>query len=329
MVSNRNGLCPCGSGLKYKKCCLKKDGQNSFASQQKAVSAFPSLKTGLKKKMEPGKPDVLFRSLAYIEGMIKAARLAKKTLDYLKPLVRIGTTTKELEILAHDFFLQHGAVSATLGYHGYPASICTSLNEVICHGIPNARPLQNGDIVNIDVSCVLDGYYGDTSAMVALGEISPTASDLIATTRQCLKLGIEAVQPWGRLGDIGAAIQPYAEKKGYSVVEMFVGHAIGKNFHESYLQVPHFGKKGTGPFLLPGMFFTIEPMINEGEKNAVLLEDGWTAITTDKKLSAQEEHTVFITKKGVRVITAEEDHLPILTEAELEICEEEHDFQNS
>ena len=190
---------------------------------------------------------------------------------------------------------------------------------MICHGIPSERALEEGDIVNIDVSCVLNGYFGDSSRMFLIGEVSNQARHLTETTKKCLELGIEAVKPWGKLQDIGAAIQKHAHENGFSVVEKFVGHAIGKKFHEDYLQVPHFGIKGRGEMLLPGMFFTIEPMINEGVKDAVILTDGWTAITADKKLSAQFEHTVMLTTEGVRVITDEEDSVPLVDEEDFGI----------
>jgi len=238
-----------------------------------------------------------------IEQMRKAGALAAQLLEYLEPFVQPGVSTQKLNNLAEEWTQKHGAVSAPLGYHGFPKSICTSINHVVCHGIPNEKQiLKEGDIINIDVTPILDGYYGDTSKTYCVGEVSPVAKKLVEVTEKCLYLAIAEVKPGNRIGDIGAAIQEYAEAEGFSVVRDFVGHGIGKIFH-SAPQVPHYGIRGKGKKLRPGMVFTIEPMINEGGWETKILEDGWTAITIDHKLSAQFEHTLAVTETGVEILT--------------------------
>lgn len=238
-----------------------------------------------------------------IEQMRKAGALAAKLLEYLEPFVQPGVSTQKLNDLAEEWTQKHGAVSAPLGYHGFPKSICTSINHVVCHGIPNEKQiLKEGDIINIDVTPILDGYYGDTSKTYCVGEVSPVAKKLVEVTEKCLYLAIAEVKPGNRIGDIGAAIQEYAEAEGFSVVRDFVGHGIGKIFHTAP-QVPHYGTRGKGKKLRPGMVFTIEPMINEGGWETKILEDGWTAITIDGKLSAQFEHTLAVTETGVEILT--------------------------
>lgn len=238
-----------------------------------------------------------------IDKMRKAGYLSAELLDYLAPMVQPGVSTLELNDAAEAWTRKRGAVSAPLGYKGFPKSICTSINEVICHGIPNARRiLKEGDIINIDVTPILDGYHGDSSRTFFVGTPSATARKLVEVTEECLTRAIAAAQPGGKMGDIGAAIQEYAEKHGFSVVRDFVGHGVSKIFHTAP-QVPHYGVKGKGLRLRPGMVFTIEPMINEGTWEAVLLKDGWTAITKDKKLSAQFEHTIAITETGTEILT--------------------------
>lgn len=238
-----------------------------------------------------------------IDKMRQAGRLAAKLLDHLATMVKPGVSTLEINDEAERWTQAHGAKSAPLGYHNFPKSICTSINEVICHGIPNAKQiLKEGDIINIDVTPILDGYHGDTSKTFFVGTPSPTAKKLVEVTEECLRRGIAAVEPGGRIGDIGAAIQEYAEAHGFSVVRDFVGHGISHIFHTAP-QIPHYGTKGKGKRLKPGMVFTIEPMINEGTWEAVVLEDGWTAITKDGKLSAQFEHTIAVTKEGVEILT--------------------------
>jgi methionyl aminopeptidase len=238
-----------------------------------------------------------------IEKMRQAGQLAAQLLDHLAPIVQPGVSTQTLNDEAERWTIAHGAKSAPLGYKGFPKSICTSVNEVICHGIPSPKQiLKDGDIINIDVTPILDGYHGDTSRTFMVGTPSPTAQKLVAVTEECLRLGIAAARPGGTMGDIGAAIQEYAEAHGISVVRDFVGHGISHVFHTPP-QVPHFGVRGKGRKLRPGMVFTIEPMINEGTYEHLLLADGWTAITKDRKLSAQFEHTIAITEDGVEILT--------------------------
>lgn len=238
-----------------------------------------------------------------IEKMRRAGHLAAQLLHHLGTLVKPGVTTLELDTEAERWTRAHGAKSAPLGYKGYPKSICTSVNEVICHGIPNAKQvLRDGDIINIDVTLIVDGYHGDTSRMFFVGEPSPIAKKLVEVTHECRRRGIAAVKEGARIGDIGAAIQDYAESAGFSVVRDFVGHGISTVFHTAP-QIPHYGVSGTGKKLRAGMVFTIEPMINEGTYEAEMMDDGWTALTRDRKLSAQYEHTIAVTKEGCEILT--------------------------
>ena len=250
-----------------------------------------------------GSETITLLSKREIEKMRQAGRLAAELLDHLAPMIQPGVSTLEINDEAERWTQAHGAKSAPLGYHGFPKSICTSINEVICHGIPNAdRILKDGDIINIDVTPILDGYHGDTSRTFFVGTPSPLAKKLVEVTEECLRRGIAAVKPGARIGDIGAEIQEYAEAHGFSVVRDFVGHGISRIFHTAP-QIPHYGKRGKGKRLRSGMVFTIEPMINEGTWEAVVLEDGWTAITKDSKLSAQFEHTIAVTQDGVEILT--------------------------
>jgi methionyl aminopeptidase len=245
-----------------------------------------------------------------LEGMRAAGRLAAFMLTEVGKLVKPGINTQDLDDEVVRLAKVHGAKNGPLGYHGYPKSVCTSVNEVVCHGIPSKNKiLKNGDIINIDVSPVLNGFFGDTSKMFLVGNPSSKARDLVKVTEECMWAGIREVAPDKRVGDIGAAIQELAESHGYSVVRDFVGHGIGKVFHHPSLQIPHYGKRGTGRRLVEGMIFTIEPMINEGGWQVEILEDKWTAITKDHKLSAQFEHTVRVSKKGVEVLTLREDEV--------------------
>ena len=235
--------------------------------------------------------------------MRAAGKLAAEILDFIAPYVKVGVTTNELDKLCHDKIVENGAIPAPLNYKGFPKSICTSINHVVCHGIPSEKALQNGDIVNIDVTVILDGWYGDTSRMFFVGEPSIKAKRLTQVTYDCMMLGIEQVKAGARLGDIGNAIQSYAEKNGFSVVRDYCGHGIGRVFHTDP-SVVHYGKKGTGLILQEGMFFTVEPMINAGGYETILSKhDGWTVTTRDKSLSAQFEHTVGVTKDGVEIFT--------------------------
>jgi methionyl aminopeptidase len=239
---------------------------------------------------------------AGFEGMRKAGRLAAEILDALAPLVQPGVRTDYLDDVVRQMTLDGGAVPATLGYRGYTHSCCISINHVVCHGIPSDKTLKDGDIVNIDVTPLLDGWHGDTSRMFLVGDVPLKAKRLVDVTHECLMIGIEKAKPGARLGDIGAAIQAHAEKQRYGVVREFCGHGLGRLFHDAP-EVIHAGRAGTGPELKPGMFFTIEPMINLGKPGVKILEDGWTAVTRDRSLSAQFEHSIGITETGCEIFT--------------------------
>jgi methionyl aminopeptidase len=234
--------------------------------------------------------------------MRAAGRLAAETLDMIHPHVRPGVTTGALDRLCHEFIVARGAVPAPLNYRGFPKSICTSINHVVCHGIPGERRLVAGDIVNIDVTVILDGWHGDSSRMYAAGQPSTKARVLMDVTYEALSRGIAAVKPGATFGDIGHAIQSFAERNRTGVVRDFTGHGIGRRFHEPP-HVLHYGRPGQGPVLRPGMFFTIEPMLNAGRPEVKILDDGWTAVTRDRSLSAQFEHMVGVTEKGCEVFT--------------------------
>ena len=237
------------------------------------------------------------------DGMRKAGKLAAEVLDMITPHVVPGVTTEELDKLCHDFTLKHGAVPAPLNYKGFPKSICTSINHVVCHGIPGDKKLIEGDIMNIDVTVILDGWYGDTSRMYLVGDkISVKARNLVDVTYDAMMKGIEVVKPGATLGDVGHAIQEYAEGHRFSVVRDFCGHGIGQTFHTAP-SVLHYGRPKTGPVLEPGMIFTIEPMINTGTWETKVLPDGWTAVTRDRGLSAQFEHSLAVTEDGFEIFT--------------------------
>lgn len=235
-------------------------------------------------------------------GMRKAGRLTADALDMLEPFIVPGVTTQKLDQLIFDFGMDHGAYPATLNYRGYRYSLCASINHVVCHGMPNDKPLRDGDIVNIDVTLILDGWHGDSSRMYLVGEVPRRAERLVEITYESLMRGIAAVQPDGYTGDIGAAIQTYAESERCSVVRDFCGHGLGQLFHDEP-NILHYGRRGEGVKLKPGMFFTIEPMINLGRPHVKVLSDGWTAVTRDRSLSAQFEHSVGVTETGVEIFT--------------------------
>lgn len=234
--------------------------------------------------------------------MRAAGRLAAETLDFICPFVKPGVTTERLDKLCHDFIVDHGAVPAPLNYRGFPKSICTSINHVVCHGIPGERALRDGDIVNIDVTVILDGWYGDTSRMFPVGKAGVKARRLMEVTYHAMMRGIAAVRPGATVGDIGHAIQTYAEAQRCSVVRDFCGHGLGRVFHDAP-NITHYGKAGDGPVLREGMFFTIEPMINLGTWQVKILSDGWTAVTRDRSLSAQFEHSIGVTADGHEIFT--------------------------
>lgn len=236
------------------------------------------------------------------EGMRRVSRLSAEVLDHLAGIMKPGITTNEIDRFVFEFTRDHGALPAQLNYRGYTKNVCTSINHVVCHGIPNDKPLREGDIVNIDVTLILDGYYGDTSRMYPVGQIKRAAERLCEITYRSLLIGIEAVKPGNHVGDIGAAIQAYAEGERCSVVRDFCGHGIGRLFHDAP-NILHYGRRGEGVEMRPGMIFTIEPMINLGRPHVKVLADGWTAVTRDRSLSAQYEHTVGVTETGCEVFT--------------------------
>ncbi len=235
-------------------------------------------------------------------AMRKAGQLAALALDHLVSFVRPGVTTGEIDEFILSFALDHGALPATLNYRGYRYSSCTSINHVVCHGMPNEKPLKEGDIVNIDVTLILDGWHGDTSRMYSIGQVSRRAERLMQVTYESLMRGVAAVRPGGTTGDIGHAIQTFAEAERCSVVRDFCGHGLGRVFHDRP-NILHYGEPGEGVVLEPGMFFTIEPMINLGKPHVKILADGWTAVTRDRELSAQFEHTVGVTETGCEIFT--------------------------
>lgn len=251
---------------------------------------------------------IILKTPEEFQKMRAAGKLAAQVLEMIKPYVKAGVTTNELNDRCHDYIVNElDAIPAPLNYKGFPKSICTSVNHVVCHGIPNDKPLKNGDIVNVDVTVIKDDYHGDTSNMFAVGTIAPFAQKLMDVTQACLYQAIQSIKPGvTTLGDIGATIQALAEQNRYSVVREYCGHGIGRVFHEDP-HVLHYGKAGVGEIIQPGMTFTIEPMINLGQRHVKILGDGWTVITRDHKLSAQYEHTIGITENGVEVFTKRSD----------------------
>ena len=247
---------------------------------------------------------IIIKTPEQIDGIRKSSKLAGQTLEYIAEFVKEGVSTEYLNEKIEAYIRQHGAIPATLGYGGYPKSCCISVNEVVCHGIPSENTiLKDGDILNIDVTTILNGYYGDTSKMYTIGEVSPRALELIEVTRHSMDLGIQQVKPGNQFGNIGFAISKYVKSKGFSVVFEYCGHGVGVEFHEEP-QVDHTSRRNTGSFMQPGMTFTIEPMINQGRPGTIVDKvDKWTARTVDKKLSAQFEHTILITETGFEVLT--------------------------
>jgi methionyl aminopeptidase len=235
-------------------------------------------------------------------GMQKAGQLVAEALDLLVDQVRPGVTTEALDAFVFDFAMAHGAIPAPLNYRGFPKSICTSLNHVVCHGIPGPRALKEGDVLNIDVTFIVDGWHGDSSRMYGVGKIARAAERLLEVTYNALMRGVAAARPGATTGDIGAAIQAYVEAQNMSVVRDFCGHGLGRLFHDEP-NIVHIGRQGEGIVLRPGMFFTVEPMINLGRPHVKVLSDGWTAVTRDRSLSAQFEHTVAVTDAGVEIFT--------------------------
>ncbi len=282
----RNDPCPCGSGRKYKKCCLLKE---NVADRELRERYFKRHKIRLKDAQD-------------VEGIRAAGRVALEILDLVETRLHVGMRTEEIDSLVHEATVRRGAVPAPLNYRGFPKSVCVSVNEVICHGIPGERVLQEGDIVNVDVTPILNGYYADASKTFFVGRPGPEARQIVRVARGSLRAGMEMARPGLSVGDIGWAIQGYAEGQGCSVVREFVGHGVGFEFHEPP-QVPHYGRRGAGIALVPGMVFTIEPMINLGGKDLRILEDGWTAVTADGSLSAQFEQTILVTAESCESLT--------------------------
>ena len=288
MKINRNDECWCNSGLKYKKCHMEFD--EKLKSLKERGFEVPSHN--------------IIKTKEQIEKIKESAKINNAVLDLVAENIKAGMTTEEIDKLVHDFTISQGAIPAPLGYHDFPKSVCTSINDEICHGIPSPdRVLKDGDIINVDVSTIYNGYYSDASRMYMIGEVSDNAKKLVEVTKECLIKGIEAVKPWTRLGNVGYTIEQHAKANGYSVVREFGGHGIGLEFHETPF-VSHVGKKGTGMLLVPGMVFTIEPMINMGKPDIFIdSDDGWTTLTEDGYPSAQWEYTVLVTETGVEVLT--------------------------
>lgn len=284
----RNELCWCGSGKKYKKCHMQIDDKILLlASEGHIVPDISMLKTP-----------------AQIEEIKKSAALNTAVLDHVAKHIHAGMSTAEIDKLVYDYTTEHGGIPAPLGYDGFPKSVCTSINNEVCHGIPDENIiLEEGDIINVDVSTILNGYYSDASRMFAIGELSDRAKKILKVTEECVELGLAAAKPWGHLGDIADAINSHAQANGYSVVEDIGGHGIGLEFHEEPF-VSYVTEKGTEMVLVPGMMFTIEPMINEGSPDFFVDEDNsWTVYTEDDGLSAQIEYMVLVTETGIEVLT--------------------------
>jgi len=246
---------------------------------------------------------ITIKSDREIQIMRESCKLAAKTLHYLGKNLKIGMSTEDINKLCHTYTINRGAIPATLGYHGFPKSLCTSKNEVICHGIPSEKDiLRDGDILNLDVTNIWKGFHGDTNATFLIGNVKPEVKKLVEVTHECMMAGISVCRPGARVGDIGAVIEELAHSHGYSVVHEYCGHGIGRKFHEDP-QIVHVGNKGTGVEMRPGMTFTIEPMINLGKRHCKVLDDDWTVVTKDKSWSAQFEHTILITEEGYEILT--------------------------
>ena len=288
MTTNRNDKCWCGSGLKYKKCHMNFDEKyNEMAAKGHIMP-----------------PKSLIKNKEQIEAIKESGKINTGVLDEVAKHIKAGMSTADIDKIVYDYTIAHGATPAPLGYGGFPKSVCTSINSEVCHGIPDENIiLKEGDIINVDVSTIKDGYFSDASRMFKIGKVSEAADKITDVAKECLEAGIKAVKPWGHLGDIGAAVQELAEKNGYSVVRAFGGHGIGLEFHEDPF-VAHVGKKDQGMVLVPGMIFTIEPMINEGEYD-VYVDDvnEWTVYTAEDSLSAQWEHQILVTEDGIEIIT--------------------------
>lgn len=288
MELNRNDKCWCGSEKKYKKCHMEFDEKlNSLK-----LNGYEVPNRNLIKNKEQ------------IEGIRSSAKINTAVLDLIESKIKVGMNTEEINTLVHNFTVENGAIPAPLNYGGFPKSVCVSINDVVCHGIPDENTvLKDGDIVNVDVSTIYNGYYSDASRTFIMGNASEKHKKLVQVAKECLEKGFEAIKPWGFLGDIGAAVQEHAEANGYSVVRDFGGHGVGIEFHEDPF-VAHVGEKGEGMVLVPGMIFTIEPMINEGSYEVFVdADDDWTVLTEDGGYSAQWEYTVLVTEDGAEILT--------------------------
>lgn len=284
----RNDPCPCGSGLKFKKCCMRK--QKPSITEGLADLYYKNYRIKLKNEKD-------------IQGIRVAGKLVVETLYKVRDMIKPGITTEDINTLVHEYTIANGATPAPLNYRGFPKSVCTSVNEVICHGIPSEEKVLNeGDIVNVDITSILNGYHADANMTFMVGKCGPDAHKIVSVAAESLKRALKVAKPDNTLGDIGHAIQSFAEGEGCSVVREFIGHGIGKSFHEPP-DVPHFGKPKTGITLVPGMVFTIEPMVNLGRRFLRVLSDEWTAVTRDGSLSAQFEQTIVITENGYESLT--------------------------
>lgn len=288
MKLNRNDICWCGSNKKYKNCHL----------------AFDDKLENYKKKGFIIPPRNIIKTPEQIEGIKQSSKINTEVLNLIQSKIKIGMKTSEIDKLAYEFTIENGAIPAPLNFNGFPKSICTSINDEVCHGIPSDDvTLEEGDILNVDVSTIFNGYFSDASRMYKIGTVHPELEKLVQISKECLIKGIEAAKPWGTVGDIGYAVQKHAEENGYSVVREFGGHGIGLEFHEEPF-ISHVGSPNTGMLLVPGMVFTIEPMINMGLPEIFIDEDdGWTVLTEDGSPSAQWEHTILVTETGIEILT--------------------------
>ncbi len=287
MKVGRNNLCPCGSGKKFKKCCMKNQ------QVENPVSV---------KELYYKNHNIRIKNKAEIDGIRESGKLVMETHKIVEKEIRPGITTDFINEIVHEYTLANRGICAPLNYRGFPKSVCTSVNSVICHGIPGPYVLQDGDIINVDITTILDGYYADANYTYFVGTPSEDAKKIVSIAKESLRLGLNEVKTGNRVGNIGYAIQKYAEAEGCSVVREFIGHGIGINFHEQP-NIPHYGNKTDGVQLIPGMIFTIEPMINLGKKELHILDDDWTAMTDDGSLSAQFEQTVVVTSDGYESLT--------------------------
>ncbi len=288
MNINRNAPCWCGSNKKYKHCHLEFDKKLFSYAQRGAI--IP--------------PRSIIKNEEQIQRIKESSKINTAVLDLVSKNIKVGMSTDEINTIVHEFTVSQGAIPAPLNFQGYPKSVCTSINDEVCHGIPSPDViLEEGDIINVDVSTIYNGYFSDASRMFKIGEVHPDLDKLVDVAKECLEKGLEAAKPWGFMGDIAEAVQKHAESNGYSVVREFGGHGVGLQFHEEPF-VSHVGKKGTGMLLVPGMIFTIEPMINMGKPDIFIdSEDDWTVLTEDGYPSAQWEYTVLVTETGIEILT--------------------------